>query len=67
MKFPFGKAADSAGIIRDTIRVQASAYRAGHQLVPGSGVEFRFITKPFLGPSLSKAVGEALARLAPTK
>jgi DNA-binding NtrC family response regulator len=27
---------------------------------------FRFITKPFLGPSLSKAVGEALAKLAPT-
>lgn len=45
VNFPFSKAADSAGVVRDTIRVQASAYRAGHQLVPGSGVEFRFIIR----------------------
>ena len=45
VNFPFGKAAGSDGIIRDTIVVQASAYRAGQQLVPGSGVEFLFIIK----------------------
>lgn len=45
VKFPFSKAAASDGIIRDTILVQASAYRAGHELVPGSGVQFMFIIK----------------------
>jgi hypothetical protein len=45
VKFPFGNSADTAGIIRDTIVVQASAYRAGHELVPGSGVQFLFIIK----------------------
>ena len=43
-KFPFDKPAVD-GIIADTILVEASAYRAGGQLVAGSGVQFLFIVK----------------------
>lgn len=45
VNFPFTKTAGSDAIVRDTIVVRASAYRAGHALVPGSGVEFRFVIK----------------------
>jgi hypothetical protein len=43
--FPFGKAADAAGVIRDTIRVRASAYRLHGTLVPARDSEFIFIVK----------------------
>ena len=33
LKFPFSKAAGGDGLVRDTIIVEASAYREGHQLV----------------------------------
>jgi len=44
VNFPFDKPA-SGGIVSDTIRVQASAYREGGQLVPGSPIEFRFVIR----------------------
>lgn len=45
VNFPFAKAAGSDGIIRDTILVEASAYREGGNAVPGSPVTFRLIIK----------------------
>jgi hypothetical protein len=45
VNFPFTKAAGTDKIVRDTILVRASAYGAGHSLVPGSGVEFQFVIK----------------------
>ena len=45
VNFPFDKAPGADGLIRDTIVLQASAYREGHQLVPGSGITFRLIIK----------------------
>jgi len=45
VNFPFDKAAGADGLVRDTILVQASAYREGNQLVPGSGITFRLIIK----------------------
>lgn len=43
--FPFGKPAGPDNIVRDTITVEASAYREGGTAVPGSGVAFRLIIK----------------------
>ena len=45
VNFPFTKPAGSDALVRDTIIVRASAYGAGHTLVPGSGVEFSFVIK----------------------
>jgi hypothetical protein len=45
VNFPFTKAADTAGVIRDTVIVEALAYRAGGVLVPGSGTRFTFIIR----------------------
>jgi hypothetical protein len=45
VNFPFGKAAGGDNIIRDTIIVEAAAYREGGTAVPGSGVRFRLILK----------------------
>jgi hypothetical protein len=45
VNFPFDKAPGADGLIRDTVVVQASAYREGNQLVPGSGITFRLIIK----------------------
>jgi hypothetical protein len=42
--FPFNKPAFE-GIVADTILVQATAYRAGGNSVPGSPVMFRFVVK----------------------
>ena len=45
VNFPFGKPAGGDNIVRDTIIVEASAYREGGTTVPGSGVRFLLIIK----------------------
>jgi len=45
LNFPFGKAAADDGLIRDTIIVEATAYREGGQLIPDSPIVFRFIIR----------------------
>ena len=45
VNFPFTKTPDANGIIRDTIIVEASAYRAGGSLVAGSGQQFIFVIR----------------------
>ena len=45
VNFPFGKAAGADNLVRDTIIVEASAYREGGTVVPGSPVTFRLIIK----------------------
>lgn len=45
VNFPFGKAAGGDNLVRDTIVVEASAYREGGTVVPGSPVTFRLIIK----------------------
>jgi len=45
LSFPFSKAAGADGLVRDTIVVEASAYREGHQLVSGSPITFRLIIR----------------------
>ena len=45
VNFPFGKPAGTDNIVRDTIIVEASAYREGGTAVPGSGIRFQLIIK----------------------
>ena len=45
VNFPFGKAAGADNIVRDTVIVEATAYREGGTIVPGSGIRFRLIIK----------------------
>jgi hypothetical protein len=45
VNFPFGKAAGADNIVRDTILVEASAYREGGAAVAGSPITFRLIVK----------------------
>lgn len=45
VNFPFGKPAGADNIVRDTIVVEASAYREGGTAVPGSGIRFRLVIK----------------------
>ena len=45
VNFPFGKAAGADNLVRDTIIVEASAYREGGTVVTGSPVTFRLIIK----------------------
>ena len=45
VNFPFGKPAGTDNIVRDTIIVEASAYREGGAAVPGSGIRFELIIK----------------------
>ena len=45
VNFPFGKAAGTDNLVRDTVVVEASAYREGATLVPGSPITFRLIIK----------------------
>ena len=45
LNFPFDKAASDDGLVRDTILVEASAYREGATEVTGSPVMFRLIIK----------------------
>jgi hypothetical protein len=45
VNFPFTRAAGSDGLVRDTILVEASAYREGGTAVDGSPVTFRLIIK----------------------
>jgi hypothetical protein len=45
VNFPFDKAAGADNIVRDTIIVEATAYREGGAAVPGSGIRFQLIVK----------------------
>ncbi|MFL5561700.1 MAG: hypothetical protein ACJ79K_09525 [Gemmatimonadaceae bacterium] len=45
VNFPFSNAPDTSGFVRDTIVVEARAYRAGGDPVPGSGLQFTLIIK----------------------
>jgi hypothetical protein len=45
VNFPFDKAAGADNIVRDTIVVEAAAYREGGAAVPGSGISFQLIIK----------------------
>jgi hypothetical protein len=45
VNFPFDKAAGADNVVRDTIIVEATAYREGGAAVPGSGIRFQLIIK----------------------
>jgi hypothetical protein len=45
LNFPFARAAGEDGLIRDTIMVEARAYREGGQLIPDSPIIFRLIVR----------------------